>query len=166
MLVALVNAVKVESVPLNFDFFAAPAGILAAFALPKLRGDRRNGRICDLSAVSAPSGQWMEMHIAVVAASAPSHMHPHLALVRELVERGHRVSYLVSGHLADLAAPTGADVVGCTSVLPGAPGAPADWSGDDVAGMRLFLDEAIHVLPQMHAALDAKRSAHSNCCRV
>lgn len=95
------------------------------------------------------------LHIAVVAASAPSHMHPHLAVVRELVNRGHRVSYLVSSHLADLAATTGADVVGCTSVLPGAPGAPEDWSGDDVAGMRLFLDEAIHVLPQVHAVLDA-----------
>ncbi len=50
---------------------------------------------------------------------------------------------------------SGADVVGCTSVLPGAPGAPADWSGDDVAGARLFLEEAIHVLPQVHAAVDA-----------
>jgi MGT family glycosyltransferase len=95
------------------------------------------------------------MHIAVVAASAPSHMH--LAVVRELVRRGHRVSYLVSGHLADPARTTGADVVGCTSVLPGAPGGPAEWSGDDVAGMRLFLDEAIHVLPQLHRALDADR---------
>ena len=103
--------------------------------------------------------------IAVVAASAPSHMHPHLAVVRELVNRGHRVSYLGSSHLAELAATTGADVVGCTSVLPGAPGAPTEWpgsgrgggSGPDVAGMRLFLDEAIHVLPQVHAALDADR---------
>ncbi|MDX1885454.1 macrolide family glycosyltransferase [Mycolicibacterium sp. 120270] len=97
------------------------------------------------------------MHIAVVAASAPSHMHPHLAAVRELVERGHRVSYVVSGHLAELAASTGADVVSCTSVLPGAPGAPPNWPADDVAGMRLFLDEAIHVLPQLHAALDRDR---------
>jgi MGT family glycosyltransferase len=97
------------------------------------------------------------MHIAVVAASAPSHMHPHLAVVRELVGRGHRVSYLVSGHLDDLVWPTGADVVSCTSVLPGAPGAPANWTGDEVAGMRLFLDEAIHVLPQVHAALDTDR---------
>src|SRR5262245_19043068 len=97
------------------------------------------------------------MHIAVVAASAPSHMHPHLAVIRELVERGHRISYLVSGHLADLVAPTGADVVACTSKLPGAPGVPPDWSGDDAAGMRLFLDEAIGVLPQVYAALDDDR---------
>ncbi len=97
------------------------------------------------------------MHIAVVAASAPSHMHPHLAVVRELVQRGHRVSYLVSSHLAGLARTTGAGVVGCTSVLPGAPGAPAEWPSDDVVGMRLFLDEAVHVLPQLHEALDADR---------
>ena len=105
------------------------------------------------------------MHIALVAASAPSHMHPHLAVVRELVQRGHRVSYLVSSHLAELARTTGADVVGCTSVLRGAPGAPTEWSGSGrgggsdpaVAGMRLFLDEAIHVLPQVHAALDTDR---------
>lgn len=98
------------------------------------------------------------MHIVVVAASAPSHMYPHLAVVTELVRRGHRVSYLVGGHLADLVAPTGADVIACTSVLPGAPGAPESFDETDpVAGMRLFLDEAVHVLPQLHAALDRDR---------
>lgn len=90
------------------------------------------------------------LHILVVAASAPSHMYPHLAVVRELVDRGHRVSYAVSGHLASLVDPTGADVVACTSTLPGAPGAPTRFDDDDpVAGMRIFLDEAIHVLPQL-----------------
>lgn len=83
-------------------------------------------------------------------------MYPHLAVVHELTRRGHRVSYLVSGHLSGLVRPTGADVVECTSMLPGAPGAPEDWDdeGDPVTGMRMFLDEAIHVLPQLHAALD------------
>jgi UDP:flavonoid glycosyltransferase YjiC (YdhE family) len=97
------------------------------------------------------------MHIVVVAASAPSHMHPHLAVVRELVERRHRVTYLVGSHLADLVRPTGAAIVGCTSVLPGAPGSPTAWPEDDVAGIRIFLDEAIHVLPQLHAALGTDR---------
>lgn len=98
------------------------------------------------------------MHIALVAASAPSHMYPHLAVVRELVARGHRVSYAVGGHLASLVRPTGAGVLACTSVLPGAPGAPTGWDDDDpVAGMRIFLDEAVHVLPQLHRALDADR---------
>lgn len=98
------------------------------------------------------------MHVCVVAASAPSHMYPHLAVVHELVDRGHRVSYVVGAHLAGLVEPTGATVVACSSVLPGAPGAPAAWADDDpVAGMRLFLDEALHVLPQLSAAFDGDR---------
>ena len=40
-------------------------------------------------------------HVAVVASTAPSHVHPHLAVVRELVERGHRVTYLIGDALAD-----------------------------------------------------------------
>jgi UDP:flavonoid glycosyltransferase YjiC (YdhE family) len=76
------------------------------------------------------------VHVAVVAASAPSHIHPHLAVVRELVRRGHRVTYLVGHHLAHLAADTGADVVGCTSVLPGdgGPDHAADAVEDVAAG--------------------------------
>lgn len=99
------------------------------------------------------------LHICVVAASAPSHMYPHLPVVRELVERGHRVSYVVGAHRAELVRDTGADVIGCTSVLPGAPGGPESWDddGDPVRGMQLFLDEAIHVLPQLHTALDDDR---------
>lgn len=86
-------------------------------------------------------------------------MYPHLAVVHELVRRGHRVSYLVSGHMSWLVRPTGADVIECTSVLPGAPGAPEGWGdeNDPVTGMRMFLDEAIHVLPQLHSALDSDR---------
>ena len=97
------------------------------------------------------------MHIAVVASSAPSHMYPHLAVVAELVRRGHRVTYLVGSHLADLARPTGADVAGYDSLLPGSPGAPCSWPDDDTVGMRLFLDDSIHVLPQVQAALDDDR---------
>ncbi|MDH6198175.1 MGT family glycosyltransferase [Mycobacterium frederiksbergense] len=98
------------------------------------------------------------MHISVVAGSAPSHIYPHLAVIRELIARGHRVSYLVGGHLTDLVRPTGAEIIACTSVLPGAPGAPESFDDTDpVAGMRIFLDEAIHVLPQVHAALDTDR---------
>jgi MGT family glycosyltransferase len=96
------------------------------------------------------------MHIAVVASSAPSHMHPHLAVIAELVRRGHRVTYLIGRHLADLARPTGADVVCYDSVLPGSPGA-GHWPDDDTAGMRMFLDDSIHVLPQVQAALDTDR---------
>jgi MGT family glycosyltransferase len=97
------------------------------------------------------------MHIAVVASSAPSHMHPHLAVVAELVRRGHRLSYLVGSHLAELARRTGADVIGYESLLPGSPSAPPGWPDDDTAGMRMFLDDQIQVLPQVRAALDGDR---------
>lgn len=98
------------------------------------------------------------LRILVVAASAPSHMYPHLAVVRELVDRGHRVSYAVGGHLSSLVESTGAVVVPCTSVLPGAPGAPESFHDNDpVAGMRIFLDEAVHVLPQLRRAFDTDR---------
>jgi MGT family glycosyltransferase len=148
MLVGKSNAVKVESVPLNFNFSPAePAG-------------RSQNPPISRSVRSFAGGELVEMHtalhIVVVAASAPSHMHPHLAVVRELVQRGHRVSYAVSGHLAGLVSTTGANIVGCTSVLPGAPGV-GTWPDDDIAGTRLFLDEAVHVLPQLHAALDTDR---------
>lgn len=94
------------------------------------------------------------LHVCVVASTAPSHVHPHLAVVGELVRRGHRVTYAIGASLADLARPTGAEVLACTSVLPGVGGPREDWPSDAVAGMRLFLDEGIHVLPQLHAALD------------
>lgn len=96
-------------------------------------------------------------HVAVVASTAPSHVHPHLAVVRELVDRGHRVTYLIGDALAELARPTGADVIGCSSVLPGVGGPRDEWPSDAVEGMRLFLDEQIHVLPQVRAALDGDR---------
>jgi hypothetical protein len=142
------NVVKVESVPLNSSEFPAVAG----------------RRACNFIRDSpcrayenAQSAQWAGMHIAVVASSAPSHMHPHLAVVAELVRRDHRVTYLVGSHLADLVRPTGADVLGYDSLLPGSPGAPSTWPDDDTAGMRMFLDDSIHVLPQVLAALDADR---------
>ncbi len=96
-------------------------------------------------------------HLCVVASTAPSHVHPHLAVVAELVRRGHRVTYVIGEALAHLAEPTGADVLACTSVLPGVGGPREEWPSEPVAGMRVFLDEGIHVLPQVRAALDHDR---------
>ncbi len=137
------NVVKVESVPLNSNQFVR-------------RGCVEIGKFAICEQTRRP-GQWDGMQIAVVASSAPSHMHPHLAVVAELVRRGHRVTYLVGRHLADLARPTGADVIGYDSLLPGSPSAPCSWPNDDTAGMRMFLDDSIHVLPQVQAALDEDR---------
>lgn len=91
-------------------------------------------------------------HILMVGATAPSHIYPSLALIRELVRRGHRVSYAVGAPVAELIEPTGAELLACTTLLPTPGGAREQWPEEPAAGMRLFLDEAIHVLPQLHAA--------------
>ncbi|HYI18851.1 MAG TPA: macrolide family glycosyltransferase [Solirubrobacteraceae bacterium] len=91
-------------------------------------------------------------HITVVGASAPSHILPTVGLVRELAHRGHRVTYAVGAHLTSLVSGAGAEPVPCTSLLPRDGEA---WPEEPIAAMRLFLDEGIHVLPQLTAALDA-----------
>lgn len=88
------------------------------------------------------------MHLVMVGATAPSHTYPSLALIRELVARGHRVDYLIGDWLADLVAPTGANVITHPSRLPRADTA---WPEDVGEAMRLFLDEQIDVLPHVTA---------------
>ena len=93
----------------------------------------------------------MPGHITVVGATAPSHVHPTLGLVRELRRRGHRVTYAIGEPLVPLVAGAGAEPVACTTLLP-QPGTP--WPEEAIPAMSLFLDEGIHVLPQLTAALD------------
>ncbi|RXS80457.1 glycosyl transferase [Streptomyces sp. TM32] len=80
-----------------------------------------------------------------------SHVLPGLEIIRELVARGHRVTYANSDHAAGLIAPTGAEFVRCTSTLPVVDN---NWPQDPVAAASLFLDDAIAMLPQLHAAYD------------
>ena len=93
----------------------------------------------------------MPRHITVVGAVAPSHVHPTLGLVRELTRRGHRVTYAIGEPLVPLVAGAGAEPVACTTLLP-QPGTP--WPEEAIPAMALFLDEGMHVLPQLTAALD------------
>ncbi|MFD7123115.1 MULTISPECIES: macrolide family glycosyltransferase [Streptomyces] len=80
-----------------------------------------------------------------------SHVLPGLGIVRELVARGHRVTYANDPVMADRIQATGAELVPCTSVLPVADN---NWPTDPVAAMGLFLDEATQALPQLRAAYD------------
>ncbi len=84
-------------------------------------------------------------HIAMVGTPAVSHTLPSLEIIRELVRRGHRVSY-VNDHpvLGDMITDTGAELVGYTTVVPTG---TQEWPDDPVNGMALFLDDAINVLP-------------------
>ncbi len=94
--------------------------------------------------------------ITMVGCSAPSHIHPGLAVIRELVDRGHHVRYAVGEPFADMVAATGAEPIAHPTLLP-APGGPRDtWPEDLMAAMTIFLDEGIAVLPHL---LDAHADA-------
>lgn len=93
-------------------------------------------------------------HVLMVASTAPSHIYPSLALMRELVDRGHRVSYVVGEELEPLVAPTGVNVVAHPSILPQG---DEDWPHDMGESMRVFLDEGIAVLPALIERFDDDR---------
>ncbi|MBF6174633.1 glycosyl transferase [Nocardia blacklockiae] len=80
-----------------------------------------------------------------------SHVLPSLEVVRELVGRGHRVSYANDVGVGELVVGVGAELVSCASVLPVADN---DWPGDPVGAMNLFLDNAMGALPQLRGAYD------------
>ncbi|MFF7363047.1 macrolide family glycosyltransferase [Streptomyces sp. NPDC008125] len=87
-------------------------------------------------------------HIAMAGIPAVSHVLPSLEIIRELVSRGHRVTYANDPAVAGLIAPTGAELVPCASGLPVADNT---WPDDPIAAMELFLDDAVRALPQLRA---------------
>ncbi|MEU8541003.1 macrolide family glycosyltransferase [Streptomyces sp. NPDC048717] len=90
-------------------------------------------------------------HIAMVGVPLVSHMLPSLAVIRELVARGHRVTYADDPAMAHLIEPTGAELVPFTSTLPFADNV---WPDSPIAAMELFLDDAVQALPQLRAFYD------------
>ncbi|MGY0498958.1 macrolide family glycosyltransferase [Nocardia sp. FBN12] len=91
-------------------------------------------------------------HIAMVGIPIVSHVLPSLEVIRELVARGHRVTYANDPAVADLITGAGADLIPCTSLLPVADN---NWPQDPVAVMNLFLDNAQLALAPLRAAYDA-----------
>lgn len=87
----------------------------------------------------------------MIGIPAVSHVLPSLEVLRELVARGHRVTYANDPVVAGLIEPTGAELVPCTSVLPVADN---NWPDDPIAAMTLFLDNAVRALPQLRAVYD------------
>ncbi|GHI04269.1 glycosyl transferase [Streptomyces cellostaticus] len=90
-------------------------------------------------------------HIAMIGNPIVSHVLPGLEVIRELVARGHRVTYANAPDVADLIRPTGAEFVPCTTTLPVADN---NWPHDPIAAMTLFLDDAIQALPRLRAHYD------------
>ncbi|RKH74640.1 macrolide family glycosyltransferase [Corallococcus aberystwythensis] len=96
-------------------------------------------------------------HIAMVSIPAHGHVNPSLELIRELVSRGHRVTYANDAAFAEVISGTGAELRPYRSLLP-RDGAPQTrWPDDMVGQLDMFLDDAMSMLPQLRAAYEHDR---------
>ncbi|GHC71402.1 macrolide-inactivating glycosyltransferase [Nocardiopsis terrae] len=96
------------------------------------------------------------LHIAMVGVPAVSHVLPSLEIIRELVDRGHRVTYANDpvDRVGELIASTGAELVRFTTTLPTG---DEEWADDPIEGMDIFLDDAINSLPVLRDSYDDDR---------
>ncbi|MFJ3703393.1 MULTISPECIES: macrolide-inactivating glycosyltransferase [Streptomyces] len=85
-------------------------------------------------------------HIAMFSIAAHGHVNPSLEVIRELVIRGHRVSYAVPASFAAKVAATGAQPVVYTSTLPTG---PEGWGSEPIDYIEPFLADAVQALPQL-----------------
>ncbi|GAA1524617.1 macrolide-inactivating glycosyltransferase [Streptomyces albidochromogenes] len=92
-------------------------------------------------------------HIAMFSIAAPGHVNPSIEVIRELVDRGHRVSYAIPPSFADRVAVTGADPVRYTTTLPTEDN-PEAWGTELIDNIEPFLNDAIQALPQLAEAFD------------
>ncbi|MEU0129499.1 macrolide-inactivating glycosyltransferase [Streptomyces sp. NPDC006289] len=90
-------------------------------------------------------------HIAMFSIAAHGHVNPSLEVIRELVARGHRVSYAIPASFAEKVAATGAEPVVYTSVLPTT---AEEWGSELIDHFEPFLEDAVQALPQLAAAFD------------
>lgn len=95
-------------------------------------------------------------HVLMVTVGAHGHVNPHLPVLAELVERGHRVTVAVPKSFAEIAASTGATPLVYVSGLPDE-SRGEQWPTDPIEGMTVFVEDAITVLPQLEAALTDDR---------
>lgn len=95
-------------------------------------------------------------HIAMFSIAAHGHVNPSLDVIRELVARGHRVSYAIPASFAEKVAATGAEPVIYTSTLP-TDEDPEAWGTELIDNIEPFLDDAIQVLPQLVEAFAGDR---------
>jgi MGT family glycosyltransferase len=85
-------------------------------------------------------------HVAVFNFPRFGHIRPTLPVVRELLRRGHRVTYFAAESYADAVAASGADVVPYPSCFPSAVG-PVDTPEELTALLVDFLREGLAALP-------------------
>ncbi|SHF82334.1 macrolide family glycosyltransferase [Streptoalloteichus hindustanus] len=87
-------------------------------------------------------------HVAMISIPAHGHVNPSLAVIRELVDRGHRVTYAISEAFAPQVAAAGAVPVTYPTTL-GEPKPDRSGSEDLVELLGIFLREAEAALPTL-----------------
>jgi len=92
-------------------------------------------------------------HIAMFNIAAAGHVHPSLEVIRELVRRGHRVTYAIPASFAEPVADTGAEPRTYPSTLP-TDDEPDAWGTELIDHIEPFLDDAIQALPQLAQAYE------------
>ncbi|MGW5372989.1 macrolide-inactivating glycosyltransferase [Streptomyces sp. NPDC004009] len=93
-------------------------------------------------------------HIAMFSVAAHGHVNPSLEVIRELVARGHRVTYAIPPAFEEKVAATGARPVLYDSTLPGPDADPEAWGSSLLDHVELFLNDAVQALPQLAAAYE------------
>ncbi|MET9762349.1 macrolide-inactivating glycosyltransferase [Streptomyces sp. NPDC006372] len=88
-------------------------------------------------------------HIAMFSIAAHGHVNPSLEVIRELVARGHRVTYAIPPVFAEKVAATGAEVKPWNSTLPSPDDDPSAWGTTLLDNVEPFLEDAIQALPQL-----------------
>lgn len=99
-------------------------------------------------------------HVAVVSLPRHGHVNPTLGVVRELVRRGHRVSYAITEEFAAQVVEAGAEFVPYRSSLHAVPDTNVSRTEDAYVGVVMpppvpaakWLYEAMAVLPQLREA--------------
>ncbi|MCX4820053.1 macrolide-inactivating glycosyltransferase [Streptomyces sp. NBC_01142] len=92
-------------------------------------------------------------HIAMFSIAAHGHVNPSLEVIRELVARGHRVSYAIPAAFAERIAATGAEPVIYTSTLP-TEDDPEGWGTELIDNLEPFLHDAIQAQAQLAEAFE------------
>ncbi|MFF9485198.1 macrolide-inactivating glycosyltransferase [Streptomyces sp. NPDC014676] len=93
-------------------------------------------------------------HIAMFSIAAHGHVNPSLEVIRELVARGHRVTYAIPPLFAEKVAETGAEPKLWNSTLPGPDDDPEAWGTTLLDNVEPFLDDAVQALPQLIEAYE------------
>ncbi|MFG3170472.1 macrolide-inactivating glycosyltransferase [Streptomyces sp. NPDC048200] len=90
-------------------------------------------------------------HIAMFSIAAHGHVNPSIEVIRELVARGHRVTYAIPPAFAGKVAETGAEPKLWNSTLP-TDDDPDAWGTELIDHIEPFLADALQAEPQLAAA--------------